>query len=468
MADKLRTLQNLEAMQARYVGTGHADTTKYEWTSNIVRDSYASYIGHPPMLSYMAVGMGEPKEKVRAAMIEKMVRGAGNPPEESSGNEAAGSTSSFVLIKQDLPNELLYDIAGLLEYADDASAFSRSCHFLYSLINDTLVARYAKGLEQEAIEYALEIGDHVLMESLINAAGAGHTELVRLLLDREINGVYDAWFLEMPPTHALLHEHWETARLLMSYGADPDYKIEPYEWSQTALATMAHRGSLEGLRFLVENTKSTLEGKDSPWKTTLPCGRQLREAMKVSFGDFYIADAFEPGRTLLGVAVGGYHPRVKELTELLLELGANVDATDSKSGETALVHAVKIGNCDAVDILLNHGADLLFRINKSEASETPLHQALVSQRSSCLRIILKAVEARGLQWDISPALREVRQYKDRPDPMDRELLGPFLNDSAEAILSGDIALTGNTSPECARLVKYLVQHYCRVKYPCPL
>ena len=81
MADKLRTLQNLEALQARYVGTGHADTTKYEWMSNIVRDSYASYIGHPPLLSYMAVGMGEPKEKVRLAMIEKMVRGAGNPPE---------------------------------------------------------------------------------------------------------------------------------------------------------------------------------------------------------------------------------------------------------------------------------------------------------------------------------------------------------------------------------------------------
>ncbi|CAK48732.1 uncharacterized protein An18g03460 [Aspergillus niger] len=81
MADKLRTIQNLEAMQARYIGTGHADTTKYEWVSNIVRDSYASYIGHPPMLSYMALGMGESKEKVRAAMIEKMVRGAGNPPE---------------------------------------------------------------------------------------------------------------------------------------------------------------------------------------------------------------------------------------------------------------------------------------------------------------------------------------------------------------------------------------------------
>lgn len=81
MADKLRTLQNLEALQARYVGTGHADTTKYEWTSNIIRDSCASYVGHPPLLEYMAIGMGESKEKVRAMMLEKMIRGAGNPPE---------------------------------------------------------------------------------------------------------------------------------------------------------------------------------------------------------------------------------------------------------------------------------------------------------------------------------------------------------------------------------------------------
>ncbi len=52
------------------MGTGHADTTRFEWTSNIQRDSYASYIGHPPLLSYMAIGMGECREKVRSMMIE--------------------------------------------------------------------------------------------------------------------------------------------------------------------------------------------------------------------------------------------------------------------------------------------------------------------------------------------------------------------------------------------------------------
>ncbi|KAK3641403.1 hypothetical protein LTR56_006913 [Elasticomyces elasticus] len=39
MADKLRTQQQLEALQNKYIGTGHADTTKHEWTSNIARDS---------------------------------------------------------------------------------------------------------------------------------------------------------------------------------------------------------------------------------------------------------------------------------------------------------------------------------------------------------------------------------------------------------------------------------------------
>ena len=85
MADKLRTLQQLEALQAKHIGTGHADTTRQEWTANILRDSYASFIGHPPLLSYMAVGMGESREIVRAQMIEKMVA-AGRPQGENATN----------------------------------------------------------------------------------------------------------------------------------------------------------------------------------------------------------------------------------------------------------------------------------------------------------------------------------------------------------------------------------------------
>lgn len=85
MADKLRTTQQLEALQNKYIGTGHADTTKFEWTSNIARDSYASYVGHPPLLQYMTLAMGESsREEMRVKLIEKMVRPVGAPPEVSS------------------------------------------------------------------------------------------------------------------------------------------------------------------------------------------------------------------------------------------------------------------------------------------------------------------------------------------------------------------------------------------------
>ncbi|PUU82069.1 splicing factor 3B subunit 5/RDS3 complex subunit 10 [Tuber borchii] len=82
MADKLRATQQLEQLQARYVGTGHADTTKFEWVSNVHRDTYASYIGHPPLLEYMSVATGEPMAKMRTAFIEKMIQPVGKPPEK--------------------------------------------------------------------------------------------------------------------------------------------------------------------------------------------------------------------------------------------------------------------------------------------------------------------------------------------------------------------------------------------------
>jgi splicing factor 3B subunit 5 len=96
-ADKLRAQQQLEQLQARYVGTGHADTTRYEWTSNVARDSLSSYVGHAPLLQYMALGMGEPREKLRAMLIDvrpssfpslfvadasqRMIQPVGKPPE---------------------------------------------------------------------------------------------------------------------------------------------------------------------------------------------------------------------------------------------------------------------------------------------------------------------------------------------------------------------------------------------------
>jgi len=83
MADKLRAQQQLEALQARFIGVGSADTNKHEWTSNMQRDSLASYVGHPPLLQYMSIGLGQPREKTRVQLLERMIRPVGPPPEVS-------------------------------------------------------------------------------------------------------------------------------------------------------------------------------------------------------------------------------------------------------------------------------------------------------------------------------------------------------------------------------------------------
>jgi splicing factor 3B subunit 5 len=65
------TLQSqLEHLQLKYVGTGHPDITKHEWASNLHRDSYASYLGHQPMLQYFAVAQNESCGRVRHQLIQ--------------------------------------------------------------------------------------------------------------------------------------------------------------------------------------------------------------------------------------------------------------------------------------------------------------------------------------------------------------------------------------------------------------
>ncbi|PNP39310.1 hypothetical protein TGAMA5MH_08728 [Trichoderma gamsii] len=80
MADKLRNQQELERLQAKYIGTGHPDTSSWEWRTNIHRDTYASIVGHRPLLSYISLAENEPLTKTRAQLIRKMVQPSGPPP----------------------------------------------------------------------------------------------------------------------------------------------------------------------------------------------------------------------------------------------------------------------------------------------------------------------------------------------------------------------------------------------------
>lgn len=69
-----------EQLQLRYLGTGHADLSKYEWLTNQHRDTAASIIGHYDQLSYYAVAQNLSVHRVRLQMIDTMFQPCGPPP----------------------------------------------------------------------------------------------------------------------------------------------------------------------------------------------------------------------------------------------------------------------------------------------------------------------------------------------------------------------------------------------------
>jgi splicing factor 3B subunit 5 len=70
----------VEHLQMKYVGTGHADTNKFEWAVNIHRDTYASYIGHHGLMQYFATGLNESIGRLKYHFTNKMLAPCGPPP----------------------------------------------------------------------------------------------------------------------------------------------------------------------------------------------------------------------------------------------------------------------------------------------------------------------------------------------------------------------------------------------------
>ncbi|KAJ1982748.1 hypothetical protein H4R35_000107 [Dimargaris xerosporica] len=68
-------------VQAKYVGTGHPETTKHQWLVNQHRDTYSSIIGHPNLLAHVAVAENESLERTRVKLLQKMIQPCGPPPE---------------------------------------------------------------------------------------------------------------------------------------------------------------------------------------------------------------------------------------------------------------------------------------------------------------------------------------------------------------------------------------------------
>ena len=81
-AGRFNILSQMEHLQSKYMGTGHADTSKFEWAVHQHRDTFASLLGHQDLTNYLAIGENESKARVKFNMLEKMLQPCGPPPEK--------------------------------------------------------------------------------------------------------------------------------------------------------------------------------------------------------------------------------------------------------------------------------------------------------------------------------------------------------------------------------------------------
>lgn len=75
--------QNLERLQAKYAGTGHADISRHEWAVQQHRDTTAVYVADPSMMQLFSVVENVSLGRYRYELLEKMYAPCGAPPEDS-------------------------------------------------------------------------------------------------------------------------------------------------------------------------------------------------------------------------------------------------------------------------------------------------------------------------------------------------------------------------------------------------
>lgn len=81
LADRFSVNTQNELLAAKTVGTGHPDTSRFEWNVNIKRDTYASFVGHHSLASYQAIGENESIGRIKYNFKQMMLMPCGPPPE---------------------------------------------------------------------------------------------------------------------------------------------------------------------------------------------------------------------------------------------------------------------------------------------------------------------------------------------------------------------------------------------------
>ena len=82
--ERLNIHAQMEHLQMKYQGTGHADTTKHEWITEMARNTLAPHVAHRSRLMYFSIAENESVERMRFEFLNKMIQPCGPPPDKTA------------------------------------------------------------------------------------------------------------------------------------------------------------------------------------------------------------------------------------------------------------------------------------------------------------------------------------------------------------------------------------------------
>lgn len=189
---------------------------------------------------------------------------------------------------------------------------------------------------------------------LHNAAREGHQEAAHRLIQRGFAVDAASRWGSTPLLAAVERGHIELAAMLLANGADVNHT---YSGGASALHVVWQNGGAETIAFLLANgadVNATDDYGTTPLQNAMWSGDTLIAAMLIRHGA-EINNANAEGVTPLCRAVMRGH---NDMIGLLLDAGARLDQRDRHYDRTELHWATIKGNTPAVEMLLDHGADV--------------------------------------------------------------------------------------------------------------
>jgi len=221
-----------------------------------------------------------------------------------------------------------------------------------------------------ALYYAIENGHADIVQELIEAKAyfdpdhgyylctaikKGHAPIVQILLAAKATPNLPRFFLDRMPIHvAIANGHRDIVRILIAAKAELDI----LRHGDTPISFAARKGDLPIVRALLD-AKAILQKKDGPSALHVAAEKgHLEVVRELLTAHLFPSQQDKEGRTPLYFAIREGHVAVMRE---LIRCRANVNATIKPSyneTESLLLTAVKTGNSESIEVMLNQQIDL--------------------------------------------------------------------------------------------------------------